>query len=61
MQRVFDDTWGRHAPDFAEGSASEAARETLARAILNIVARGERNAGIVKAYATGVLMLHRNF
>ena len=60
MQRAFDDIWPQFSRDFTEGAARQAARQELALSILKVVDFGERNPGIVKAYATAALMLHRD-
>ena len=62
MQTAFDEAWGMHG--FGTGTAHEpaqtAAREHLAKAILDMVDHGERDPARIKAHALGQLLRFRN-
>jgi hypothetical protein len=61
MQRIFDDIWGEYEFQFVDPDFRTIASHELARAILKTVTSGERNVGVIKAYATGLMMLYRDF
>lgn len=61
MQTAFDEAWQMHDAGYEEGSeARDVAREALAKAIMNLAERGERDPTVMRVYGLEALMRLRN-